>query len=589
MKRPLFELLRYVRPFRGRVILATLFSIINKIMDLAPPALIGMAVDIVVQGGDSLIGRLGFPDPATQLVVLAVITGIVWILESAFEYLFEIYWRGLAQDIQHSLRTATWSRLQRLEISYFEDSSTGTLISILNDDINQLERFLDRGANDLIQVTVTVLVVGGLFVFSSPEIGWMALIPIPFIVFGSVWFQKKLSPGYSKVRDKAGDLSHQLANNIGGIATIKAFGTEPWEDERIAGLSKAYRDANRSVIRLSSAFVPLIRMLILAGFIAILVAAGQKTLSGGMQVGLYSLLIFITQRLLWPLTELGQTFDTYQRAMASTRRIFGLLRTDESLPSGPIPVDPKSVRGQYEFRSVSFKYRSGPLVLKDLNLTIEAGQTVGIVGATGAGKSSLIKLLCRFYDPASGGIRLDGNDLREYKIEDLAHLAGLVSQDVFLFHGTVEENIRYGSFGASHEQLKEAAKLAEAHEFIQALPEGYRTVIGERGQKLSGGQRQRLSIARAILKNPPVLILDEATSAVDNETEAAIQRSMHRIAAGRTVIMIAHRLSTVRHADQIFVLDDGHLAERGTHDELVAAGGIYNQLWLVQSGQAVKG
>lgn len=586
-KHPLVQLLSYLKPYRKKVSLATLFSVLNKLFDLAPPILIGAAVDIVVQGTESLIGRLGITEPSDQLLFLAGVTVVVWVLESIFEYVFKIYWRDLAQFTQDNLRTDAYRHLQEQELAYFEDRSTGGLIAIVNDDVNQLERFLDHGANDLIQVFITVVVIGSIFIFSAPEIGWMALVPMPFIIWGSVWFQKKLAPMYSKVRDQAGEVSSQLVNNLGGITTIKSFGAQEHENQRIARLSDQYKKANQDVIRLSAAFVPLIRMLIMAGFIAILIFAGLQTLEGEMEIGLYSVLIFVTQRLLWPLTRLAETFDLYQRAMASTRRIMGLLNTEEKLRDGSVPIKPKEVEGEYKFENVSFQYRSGGPVLQNLSLTIGPGDTVGVVGATGAGKSSVVKLLMRFYDVTGGRILLDGRDLREYKINDLVKSAGLVSQDVFLFHGSVIENIRYGTFDASEEDVVKAAEIAEAHDFIMGLDNGYDTVVGERGQKLSGGQRQRISIARAILKNPPILILDEATSAVDNETEAAIQRSLYKIAKDRTTIIIAHRLSTVRHADHIFVLDNGYLAESGTHNELVEKEGIYSQLWKVQSGEIV--
>jgi ATP-binding cassette subfamily B protein len=578
-----------MKAYRKKVSLATFYSVLNKLFDLAPPVLIGAAVDIVVQQEDSVVGRLGITDPVNQLLFLAGLTVVVWVLESIFQYLFEIYWRDLAQITQHDLRTDTYAHLQELEMGYFEDQSTGVLIAILNDDINQLERFLDKGANDVIQVIVTVLVIGSIFMFSAPEIGWMALVPMPFIIWGSVWFQKKLAPRYRSMRDWAGEVSSQLANNLSGMATIKSFGTEDFENRRIGRLSNAYKKANQGVIRFSAAFVPLIRMLILSGFIGILIFAGLKTLRGEMEVGLYSVLIFVTQRLLWPLTRLGETFDLYQRAMASTSRVMGLLGRQEKLENGSVSLSAQDVQGEYSFEEVDFSYDTGGPVLRNLNLKIEAGQTVGIVGATGAGKSSFIKLLMRFYDVTGGRILLDGRDLREYKLQDLVNAAGLVSQDVFLFHGTVAENIRYGSFNAGREEIEEAAEMAEAHEFIMQLDKCYKTIVGERGQKLSGGQRQRISIARALLKNPPILILDEATSAVDNETEAAIQRSLAKIARDRTTIIIAHRLSTIRRADNIFVLDEGRLAESGTHEALVAEEGIYEQLWKVQSGEVMAG
>ncbi len=584
-KHPLLQLISYMKPFRGKIRLATLFSVLNKLFDLAPPILIGAAVDIVVKGEESLISRLGYPDPFQQLLLLAAVTAVVWIFESIFQYLFEIYWRDLAQFTQDSLRKDAYRNMQEQELAFFEDRSTGDLIAILNDDINQLERFLDHGANDLIQVVVTVTVIGSIFMFAAPEIGWMALLPMPFIIWGSVWFQKKLGPRYSLVREKAGETSSQLVNNLGGMATIKSFGTEEFENDRISSLSEKYMDANRNVIRFSAAFVPLVRMLILAGFIGILIFAGFKTLDGEMEVGLYSVLIFVTQRLLWPLTRLGETFDLYQRAMASTRRVMSLLKMREKLPDGKRAITPDTVLGNYNFDGVSFEYRTGGKVLENLNLEIKAGQTVGIVGATGAGKSSLIKLLMRFYDVTGGRILLDGHDLRHYKINDVVRTVGLVSQDVFLFQGTVAENIRYGTFNATEKEIEQAARLAEAHDFIKELPEGYNTIVGERGQKLSGGQRQRISLARAILKDPPILILDEATSAVDNETEAAIQRSLFRITKNRTTLIIAHRLSTIRHADTIFVLDRGEVVESGKHDELIRTNGLYNQLWMVQMGE----
>lgn len=584
----LLQLYKYMKPFRKKVILATAFSVFNKLFDLAPPILIGAAVDVVVKGEESLIAGLGIPDAKQQLLILALITAIIWILESVFEYLFQIYWRDLAQYVQHSLRKDAYTNLQQQEIAFFEDQSSGKFITILNDDINQLERFLDHGANDIIQVLVTVLVIGTLFMISAPAIGWIALLPMPFIIWASVWFQKKLAPKYSYVREKASDISSQLVNNLGGMATIKSFGTEKYEEERIEKLSHAYKKANQNVIRLSAAFVPMIRMLILAGFIGILIFAGFQTLNGAMEIGMYSVLIFVTQRLLWPLTRLGETFDLYQRAMASSKRILGIIEMNEHLKDGDILFKKEETSGHFQLKDVSFHYKSGNPVLQNISVNIPSGQTVGIVGPTGAGKSSFIKILMRMYDVTHGEILLDHHDLRAYQLKSLVQNIGFVSQDIFLFEGTVKENLQYGSFEASEEEIINAAQLAEAHDFIMQLPQQYDTVVGERGQKLSGGQRQRIALARAILKNPPILILDEATSAVDNETEAAIQKSLQKVAQNRTTIIIAHRLSTIRNADNIIVLDNGQIAEEGNHETLLNKNGIYHQLWKVQSGEMMK-
>ena len=583
---PLRRLWRYAHGHRRRIIFASLGSILNKVFDLAPPALIGAAVDVVVQQENSLIARFGFPDTRTQLLVLAVLTLIVWGLESLFQYYYAVLWRNLAQTLQHELRVDTYGHVQNLDLTYFEDRSTGGLMSVLNDDINQLERFLDIGANQILQVITTVLVIGGIFFSLAPTVAWMAVLPMPLIIWGSIRFQALLAPRYARVRERVGLLNGQLSNNLSGIATIKSFTAESYELNRIEDESDRYRESNRRAIKLSSAFVPLIRMVIVTGFIAILVFGGHLALDGRLEIGAYSVLVFITQRLLWPLTRLGETLDLYQRAMASIDRIFDLLDTEQHIESGPEALPLQEVKGNIDFENVSFEYEDGEgqSVLHDLSLSIQEGETVGIVGPTGAGKSTLVKLLLRFYDVQKGRITLDGQDLRSFQLEDLRKAMGFVSQDVFLFRGTVRENIAYGSFGASQGEIERAARIAEAHDFVTSLPQGYDTMVGERGQKLSGGQRQRISLARVVLKDPPILILDEATSSVDNETEAMIQRSLKNITQGRTTLIIAHRLSTVVNTDRIFVLDEGRLCEYGEHESLLQKEGVYANLWAVQTG-----
>ncbi len=581
---PLQRLLNYGRKYHGQIWLATICSILNKLFDLAPPAIIGAAVDVVVQKQNSLIAQIGIKDLFGQLVVLSIISALIWSLESAFEYAYNWFWRNLAQRIQHDLRLDAYTHIQNLELAYFEDRSTGGLLSILNDDINQLERFLDGGANEVLQVITTVIIIGGGFFILAPSVAWWAMLPMPFILWGAIAFQKFLAPRYADVREKVSLLNGQLSNNLSGITTIKSFTTEEYEAKRIARESEAYKKSNRSAIALSAAFIPLIRFLILFGFTATLLIGGREAIAGRLSVGNYSVLVFITQRLLWPLTRLGQTLDQYQRAMASTNRVMNLLDTPIAIHSGHISLPVQQVRGSVQLNNVTFAYREGFPVIKNLTLYVPAGKTIAIVGATGSGKSTVVKLLLRLYEIQSGTITIDGINLQDLKLSDLRRAIGLVSQDVFLFHGTVAENIAYGSFEASLAEIIEAAKIAEAHEFIMQLPQGYDTIVGERGQKLSGGQRQRIAIARAVLKNPPILILDEATSAVDNETEAAIQRSLERITMERTTIAIAHRLSTVRNADCIYVMEQGNIVERGRHEELLEKQGIYASLWRVQTG-----
>ena len=586
-RHPFIRLLNYASVYKRRVGLATFYSILGKIFDIMPPVLIGMAVDIVVERQDSLLGRMGVSDLSLQLVILGALTLIVWILESLFEYIQRVYWRNLAQSLQHDLRVDAYDHVQHLELAYFEDQSTGGLMSVLNDDINQLERFLDIGASDVVQILTTVIFIGGIFFVIAPSVAWFAVVPMPVILWGSLKFQRLLAPLYTDVREQVGAINHQLSNTLSGIATIKSFTAEDFEADRLRNESNEYLHRNRRAIRLSSAFTPLIRMAIVAGFVAITVAGGQLVFDGSLEIGAYSVLIFMTQRLLWPLTRLGETFDQYQRAMASAYRILELLSVKSSIVDGDCHLPREAVRGHMWLDDVEFAYRDGREVIHGLTLDVPAGDTVAIVGATGAGKSTVIKLLLRFYDVTGGHVMLDGYDLRELKQQDIRDAIGLVSQDVFLFHGSVRQNIAYGGSDVPDYRIVEAAKIAEAHDFICDLPDGYDTIVGERGQKLSGGQRQRISIARAILKDPPILILDEATSSVDNETEAAIQRSLERIVIGRTTIVIAHRLSTVRNADMIFVLQNGGLLERGHHDELVLMDGVYASLWRVQTGERI--
>lgn len=582
---PFRRLLDYASTYKRRIALATLYSALGKIFDIAPPILIGVAVDTVVEQRNSLLAGFGIANPSEQLLVLGIVTLIVWILESLFEYIQRIHWRGLAQSMQHDLRVDAYNHVQHLELSYFEDQSTGGLMAILNDDINQLERFLDIGANDIVQVSTAMIVIGGIFFMVAPSVAWMAAIPIPVIIWGSIKFQKLLTVRYRDVREQVSLINHQLANSLSGIATIKSFTAEDHEVKRLHAESDEYMERNRRAIRLSSAFSPLIRMVIVCGFIAITIAGGQLVFDGVLAVGAYSVLVFMTQRLLWPLTRLGETFDQYQRAMASAVRILHLLGIERQINEGQVSLPVADVKGSMRLENVQFAYSDGRKIIKDLTLDMPAGDTIAIVGATGAGKSTVIKLLLRYYDVTAGQVQLDGHDLRDLKLEDIRQAIGLVSQDVFLFHGTVRQNIAYGSFDAADEAVIAAAKIAEAHEFIMELTQGYDTIVGERGQKLSGGQRQRLSIARAVLKDPPILILDEATSSVDNETEAAIQRSLERIVVGRTTIVIAHRLSTVRNADMIYVLQNGCLKERGSHETLVHQDGLYAALWRVQTGE----
>ncbi len=580
----LLRLYNYANEYKGSIILATCYSIINKVLDLFPPLLIGLAVDTIVKADKSVLGQLGDFTQYQQLWIIAIFTVFIWVWESIFEYLFTVKWKFIAQVIQHKLRMDSFGHLLKMDHKYFESQNSGQLISIINDDVNQLERFLDGGINDLIQVTVTVLVIGALYFVKSPVLASLSFLSMPLIIYGGIWFQQFLAPRYREVRNKVGLLTSELNNNLQGMNTIKSFAREKESFEQLDRFSMEYFKANEKAIYVSSMFTPLIRMLVMFGFLTTLLVGGHLTLSGQMEVGTFSVLIIMIQRLLWPLTRLGQTLDLFQRSMASVYRIFNLLNTSYELKSGSINLEKSEIKGQIEFKNISFEYSDHQPILKNFNLKIDAGLSLGIVGSTGSGKSTMIKILQRFYDPKLGEVLLDDVNIKKLNLNSLRSAISVVSQDVYLFHGTLLENLKFANPQASESQIIEACKLACIHEFILTLPDKYNTIVGERGQRLSGGQKQRVSIARMLLADSPIVVLDEATSAVDNITEAELQLNLNQILKDKTTIVIAHRLSTVINCHRVIVLEDGQIIEDGIHKNLIQQKGIYQRLWNLQTG-----
>ncbi|MEM9917292.1 MAG: ABC transporter ATP-binding protein [Bacteroidota bacterium] len=584
---PMRRLFRYLGRYRKNVSIAILSSVINKIFDLMPPFLTAWMIDTVSRQVPGWITPwTGLTDLWSILIFLAVLTFVIFGFESFFEWLFKRGFMRLAQRAQHDLRMDAYNKLQSREMAFFEDQRVGNLLSILNNDINQLERFLNGSFNEIIQLITLFLFAGWALFNVSPTLGMIGMVPIPFIFLGSIYYQRKIAPYYKSVREAVGQLGSRLENNLSGIAVIKSFTAETFETERVADNSRQYRDANFNAIRWSSLYIPLIRMLIALGFAGVLLLGSYWVLNGlnGFTVGGLAFFAMMIQRLLWPVTRLGSVFDEYERARASARRVFGLIDSPNEIQESIQPRGFERPKGHILFDNVDFSYKNGQTILRNLSLDIPAGHTIGIAGPTGGGKTTLIKLLLRFYDANKGSIRIDGTDLRDLSLFDLRRQIALVSQEVYLFHGTIRENIAYGMPEKSLKEIIHAAQLAQLHGFVDQLPNGYDTIVGERGIKLSGGQRQRLSIARAILKDAPILILDEATSAVDVETERAIQQKLELLTRGRTAILIAHRLSTIRKADQIIVLADGQISERGTHEELLQREGVYSDLWNVQVG-----
>ena len=576
-----------------------LSSIFARLLDLLPPVLLGFAIDAVFRQEKAFTdiwfvpGRFIPADQQGQLLLTVGIIGAAFTSGAAFHWVRNWGFNSFAQRIQHDVRTDTYDKMQRLNMDFFADKQTGEMMSILSNDVNRLERFLNDGMNSVFRLTVMVLGIAGILFYLNWQLALIALLPVPLIGFFTYVFIRAIQPKYAEVRSTVGKLNSRLENNLGGIKVIKSSHTEEYESDRVDDVSQDYYDANWGAIETRIKFFPGLRLLAGFGFVLtflvgglwVLEAEGQApwifTLS--LSTGEFVTFILLTQRFIWPMAQFGQIINMYQRARASAARIFGLMDEPARIEEDPGATELTVEDGRVEYDEVTFGYDEETIV-EDVDLTVEGGETLALVGPTGAGKSTVLKLLLRMYDVDEGSITIDDTDIREVTLPSLRESIGYVSQDTFLFYGTVAENIAYGTFDADREEIVEAAKAAEAHAFIENLPEGYDTEVGERGVKLSGGQRQRIAIARAILKDPDVMILDEATSDVDTETEMLIQRSLDRLTADRTTFAIAHRLSTIKDADKILVLEEGEIVERGTHRELLGNDGLYAHLWGVQAG-----
>jgi ATP-binding cassette subfamily B protein len=578
---PFVQLLHYMRPLRKDCVIAALYSFLNKFIDIMPEILLGLAINTVVERENSWLAGVGFMGLKTQMLLLGLMTFMAYGLGSLFEYLYSIKWWRFAQHLQHDFRMAAFRHIQQTTMAAFSKQKTGNLLSILNDDTNQLERFFEEGMDSIIDFFSTVLLTSITFFVLAPKIALLVVLPIPLTIYGNFFVQGKLGPLYLKVRKKAGLLGAHLANSLLGMLTVKSLRAEQLEANKIEQASQAYKEANLRAIRWHALVSPVFRFAVLWGFIVTLVYGGLLVIEGQLDVGAYSTLIFLTQRLLWPFVNMAEIMIDFQRVMASTARLLQLFQ----LPLEVSPARSLLLQGKITFASVSFAYEQHAPTLNRLSFTILPGQTVAFVGATGAGKSTLLKLLLGFYLPTEGQVFFDSQELRTLSLPSLRKQIGFVSQEPFLFEGTIAENISYASPSATQQQIIQAAKSAAAHEFILRLPEGYNTWVGEQSQTLSGGQKQRIAIARALVCNPVILILDEATSGVDNATELAIQQSLAQISQGRTTLLIAHRLATVRQADCIFVLQHGEIVEQGTHQALLQQDRLYANLWKLQTGE----
>ncbi|QLH78515.1 ABC transporter ATP-binding protein [Halosimplex rubrum] len=589
----------YGRENAFQFVIGFVSSVAARILDLLPPLLLAVAIDSIF--GEQQYSLWLVPQswlPESQIGQIWLTVGIIaaaFLIGAGFHWTRNWGWNSFAQNIQHDVRTDTYDKMQRLNMDFFADKQTGELMSILSNDVNRLERFLNDGMNSFFRLSIMVLGISVILFSMNWHLALIALVPVPVIAFFTKKFIDVIQPKYADVRSSVGQLNSRLENNLGGIQVIKTANTETFESDRVDDVSEDYFDANWDAIDTRIKFFPGLRLISGLGFVLTFVVGafwvvGEPLgpLSGELSSGAFVAFILYTQRFIWPMAQFGQIINMYQRAHASSERIFGLMDTPSRIVEDP-DAEPLAVEeGGVEFDDVSFGYGDGPeaeTIVEDVTFDVEGGETVALVGPTGAGKSTVMKLLLRMYDVDEGAIRIDDTDLREATIPSLRQALGYVSQETFLFYGTVQENIEYGTFDADRADIVEAAKMAEAHQFIQNLPDGYDTKVGERGVKLSGGQRQRIALARAILKDPDILVLDEATSDVDTETEMLIQRSLDKLTADRTTFAIAHRLSTIKDADKIVVLEDGAIVERGSHEALLEEDGLYAKLWAVQAGE----
>jgi ATP-binding cassette subfamily B protein len=597
---PVLRLLtKYCRPYLVPLGGAVIGQLLSRIFWFYPPVVLGVVFDSILLGGSeySLPGiPAGFipTDQTGQLWFSVGIVALVYILGYILSIGASWALSVIAFRVQHRLRVDSYDHAQRLGYEFFENEQKGDLISILNNDVNQIESFLKNTISLIGTAVFIFVVIGSYMVILNWQLAIVAFIAPLFVAVFNYAYSRYIEPKYQKIRANVGDISSRIENNISGIGVIKAYTQEEFETSRIENTSENYRDTSWKVEKARTALGQITDQLSNFGYVLVLTVGGLWVLSGeppipgmsgNLQAGTLLTFLIFNDRFSWPLSQITTIVDKYQMAKASCRRVFDLLDEEPEIKEGNEMAEFNVTSPTVSFDRVAYRY-SGEAedAVTDIDFTAHSGETVGIVGPTGAGKSTLLRLLFRFYDVDEGAIKVEDTDIRDIDRRAYRDLIGYISQDPHLFNGTIKENIAYGCDNPDEETIIDAAKAANAHSFIQDLDDRYETNVGESGSRLSGGQRQRIAIARAIVDNPEILVLDEPTSHVDNATEVVLQQNLKKVIADRTTFIVAHNLSNVRNSDKILVLDDGEIVEQGTHDDLVEAEDLYTDLWRIQTG-----